>query len=116
MPTEPTIICPSCKSEIKLTESLAAPLIESTRAQYEKRMADKDAEVQRRESALREQKESLDKARAAVDEEVAKKLDEQRALIAAEEAKKARRDIGSDLDKKAKELEELNEVLRQRDL
>lgn len=29
--TEPTITCPSCKTEIKLTESLAAPLIESTR-------------------------------------------------------------------------------------
>ena len=27
--TEPTITCPSCKIEIKLTESLAAPLIES---------------------------------------------------------------------------------------
>ena len=24
---EPTIICPNCKTEIKLTESLAAPLI-----------------------------------------------------------------------------------------
>lgn len=23
--TEPTIICPNCKTEIKLTESLAAP-------------------------------------------------------------------------------------------
>ena len=29
--SEPTIVCPSCKTEIKLTESLAAPLIESTR-------------------------------------------------------------------------------------
>lgn len=29
--SEPTIICPSCKTEIKLTESHAAPLLESTR-------------------------------------------------------------------------------------
>ena len=29
--TEPTIICPNCETEIKLTESLAAPLIASTR-------------------------------------------------------------------------------------
>ena len=28
--TEPTIICPNCKTEIKLTESLAAPLIAAT--------------------------------------------------------------------------------------
>jgi len=36
---EPTIICPKCKNEIKLTESLAAPLIESTRQDYERRLA-----------------------------------------------------------------------------
>ena len=39
---EPTIICPRCKNEIKLNESLAAPLIESTRQEYEKRLAQKD--------------------------------------------------------------------------
>jgi hypothetical protein len=36
---DPTITCPNCKTEIRLTESLAAPLIESTRRQYEKRIA-----------------------------------------------------------------------------
>jgi len=41
--TEPTIICPNCKTEIKLTESLAAPLIESTRKQFEECPALKDA-------------------------------------------------------------------------
>jgi len=28
---EPTITCPKCKTEIKLTESLAAPRVESIR-------------------------------------------------------------------------------------
>ena len=28
--SEPMIVCPKCGAEIKLTESLAAPLIEST--------------------------------------------------------------------------------------
>ena len=32
MNTEPIIVCPKCKTEIKLTESLAAPLIETTSA------------------------------------------------------------------------------------
>ena len=31
---ELTITCPECKKEIKLTESLAAPLVESTRRDY----------------------------------------------------------------------------------
>ena len=43
--SEPIIICPTCKTEIKLTESLAAPLIASTRLEYEKRLAQKDADV-----------------------------------------------------------------------
>ena len=40
--TEPTIICPNCKIEIKLNESLAAPLIEATRKQYEQQLAQKE--------------------------------------------------------------------------
>lgn len=29
--TEPTIVCPNCQTEIRLTESLAAPLIAASR-------------------------------------------------------------------------------------
>lgn len=46
--TEPTIICLNCKTEIKLTESLAAPLIESMRKQFERRLTQKDSEIQQR--------------------------------------------------------------------
>lgn len=60
--SEATIICPNCKTKIKLTESLAAPLIESTRREYEKRLAQKDADVAKRDAALREREETLSKA------------------------------------------------------
>lgn len=36
---EPSIVCPGCKIEIELTESRAAPLVESTRRQYEQQIA-----------------------------------------------------------------------------
>ena len=49
---EPTVVCPQCKTEIKLTESLAAPLLESVRRDYEQRLSQKDADVTRREQAL----------------------------------------------------------------
>lgn len=39
--SEPTIICPNCKTEIKFTESLAAPLIEFRRRQYHKQLTRK---------------------------------------------------------------------------
>ncbi len=48
----PTIICPKCKHVIKLTESLAEPLIDSIRGDYEQRLVQKDVEgkVFKRES------------------------------------------------------------------
>jgi hypothetical protein len=106
--SEPIITCPNCKTEIKLTESLAAPLLESTRRQYEQKLADKDREVAAREATLRQQQASLD-------EQVADKLKIERAKIAADEAKRARALLGSDLEAKAKEVAELHEILKQRD-
>ena len=44
--------CPQCGCPIKLTESLAAPLIEATRKAYEEKLAAKDKEVAQRETAL----------------------------------------------------------------
>ena len=112
---DPTITCPQCKSEIKLTESLAAPVIESTRQQYEKQIAEKESAVARREAALRKEEAALAKARETLQEQVAEKLKAERVSIAAEEAKKARLLLSNDLDQKAKELTELQEVLKHRD-
>jgi len=88
--TEPTIICPSCKSEIKLTESLAAPLIEATRRQYEQKFAQKETEITKRETAVKQQQDALEKAQESINEQVAVKLKSERASIASQEAKKAR--------------------------
>ncbi|HKW04895.1 MAG TPA: hypothetical protein VJN71_06300, partial [Nitrososphaerales archaeon] len=68
---EPIIICPNCKTEIKLTESLAAPLLESTRHEYEKRLALKDADIARKEESLRERETAVSEARKTIDEKVA---------------------------------------------
>jgi hypothetical protein len=88
--TEPTITCPNCKTEIRLTESLAAPLIESTRRKFAEQMAEKDREIERRLKAERE-------------------------AIAADESRKAKLLVQTDLDRNAQELKDLRDVLRQRD-
>ncbi|THJ16841.1 MAG: DUF2130 domain-containing protein [Nitrospira sp. CG24B] len=114
--TEPTITCPNCKTEIKLTESLAAPLIESTRRDYEKRLALKDTDMARKEESLREREDAVSKAMRAIDDQVAEKLLVERAKIVSEESKKAKLALQSDIDQKAKELAELHDVLTQRDV
>lgn len=111
--SEPTIICPSCKTEIKLTESLAAPLIESTRRQYQQQLAQKDADVAKRDAALREREAALSKAQQTLDEQVAEKLKLERGRIASEEAKKAKLVLQSDLDQKTQALAELQDVIQQ---
>jgi hypothetical protein len=117
--TEPTIICPNCKTEIKLTESLAAPLIESTRRQFEQQLAQKDRDVAQREQVMREKEKQLADARNKLDEQVANQVEEQmkedRARIAAEEAKKARLAAATDLEQKAREVADLQEVLKSRE-
>jgi hypothetical protein len=113
--TDPTITCPSCATEIKLTESLAAPLILATREEYEAKIARKDAEVAQREHDLKVQREAVEHARATIEDQVQEKLAAGRAAVAAEEARKAKAAAAADLQSKVTELAELQELLAQRD-
>jgi hypothetical protein len=114
--TDPILTCPSCRAEIKLTESLAAPLIADTCRRFETQLAQKEAEVAAREAAIRDQREQLATARQAIDAEVAARLDQERGKIAAAEAQKAKRLVETDLEARAQEIADLNEVLKQRDV
>lgn len=113
--TEPTITCPSCSTEIKLTESLAAPLIRATREEYDAKIARKDAEMSKREAEVKEQLALLEKKQESIDEQVRQKLEQGRAAIAAEEQKKANAAAAADLKSKPKEVADLQELLVQRD-
>jgi hypothetical protein len=117
--TEPSITCPKCKNEFPLTQSLAAPLIEATRQQFERKMSEKDSEIAGREQAVRdkekriaEEKRSLD---AQVADQVADQLRAERARVVAEESKKAKLASAAELEARAQELRELQEVLKGRD-
>ena len=112
---EPTIICPKCKNEIKLTESLAAPLIESTRLDYEKRLAQKDLDVAGREKSIQEREAALSRQKDLLESQVAERVQQEREKISADEAKKAKLALSNDLNQKAKEVADLQEILKQKD-
>jgi hypothetical protein len=112
---EPIITCPNCHSEIKLTESLAAPLIEEARKGYEERFAEKDAAVAKRERAVRDQLAQIDKERRSIETEVTARLDMEHARIAGEEREKARQLSEADLRQKDQQLAQLGDVLKQRE-
>jgi hypothetical protein len=112
--TELVISCPQCKAEIKLTESLAAPLIESTRRDYDKLLAEKDAEVAKRTAALQEQETAIAKAKAEIEQTIENKIQTERAKIVADENQKAKRAAALEVDQKVKEIEDLKVALDQR--
>jgi hypothetical protein len=112
--TEPTISCPNCQAEIKLTESLAAPLVQATRRDYEQKLLACEAEFLRRETSIREQKASLEAARKSIDGEIAAKLETERTRIATEEATKARILLNATLENRTREIEELQRIIADR--
>jgi hypothetical protein len=106
-PNEPQLTCPKCKTTIKLTESLAGPMIAKTRKQFEQQLADKKSEFAKREAALRKAQTTLKKAREGIENEVAAKLEAERASIALVEAKKAKLAVSADLKLRDRDLADL---------
>jgi hypothetical protein len=117
--TEPTITCPNCHTVMRLTESLAAPLIAATRQQFEQQLREKDDDVAKREQGIREREKQLVDATRTIDDQiadqVAAQLKTERARVIDEEAKKARLASAAELEGKVRELSELNAVLKSRD-
>ena len=101
---EPIIQCPHCHAEIKLTESLAAPLLRS-----------KEQEFKRLDGELREREASLQRQRDRIEEEISGRLATERGKVADEAQRKARLAMGSELESKQRELEELGALLESRD-
>jgi hypothetical protein len=94
---EPTISCPHCHQDIKLTESLAAPLLKN-----------KEIEFKQREAELRDRESSIDRV-------LTERLAAERKKLADEEQKKARLALATELESKQREVIELGEILRARE-
>lgn len=114
--TEPAITCPNCKTEIRLTESLAAPLIETTRRQFQQQLAQKDDEIAKREQGILEKERQLTISKNKLDEQVASQVEDQlkidRARITAEESRKSKQAFANDLEQRSREIAELQSILK----
>lgn len=116
---EPIITCPNCKTPIHLTESLAAPLIEATRQQYEQKMAQMTNAVNEREQNIKEKEKQLQQTQQNISLEIEKQvtqlLQEQKTQLINETTQKAQKQSAVELEQKALELKELQAVLQERD-
>ncbi len=110
---EPTIICPKCNTEIRLTEQFAAPIVAATRAEYEQKIALKAAEAADHEKQIREREEAVRRAQETVQQQIADQLRVEKAKIASEEARKAKAEMAGEFQQKAAETAALHENLKQ---
>ena len=129
--TDPALICPRCGESIALTESLAAPLVAATRAQYEQQLATQAKVFADEKQAVTRQQETNERRAAeleaaikkqrqevaqAVEDQVAAKLATERKTIAEQESARARRQMNEELqaerDAAAEQTERIQALTR----
>jgi hypothetical protein len=87
--SDPEISCPQCQSKIRLTESLAGPILAATRADYEDRLQKQSQVLQHERAAIQGQQTKLDEARAELEKEIASRLEIERANLREQQSKLA---------------------------
>jgi hypothetical protein len=103
---DPTITCPHCKGEVRLTESLAAPLVEATRTQYEAKLRTERAAIAKAEA------EKAKLALAADLEQKAKDLADLQAVLVERDKKLAEaQQAQAEALKKQRELDDARREL-----
>jgi hypothetical protein len=112
---EPSIVCPSCLTEIKLTETLAAPLIEAAKRDSEAKLRLKEAEIGKREEAIRQLRSEAKTAQEQNEAHLNERLQAERKKLAEEEARKARAAVATDMQFQTQQLDELKKAYEERE-
>ena len=89
---QPTAACPKCGTPVPLTEALAAPLLEATRAEYENKLKVQRDDFQRQQQELGLRERAAEEARQQLERreaELKRKADEARADIGTQRAQLA---------------------------
>ncbi len=113
MTSDTTITCPKCGTDIKLTETLAAPFIESTRKRLEADAKGREDAVAVREREIAALAAKVQRDQGSINEQVATKLESERAGIAAQEGAKAKLALQSDLTTKDRLIADLTTTIRE---
>lgn len=108
---ESTVKCPECGAEIKLSETLAAPIIDAERAKIEAKFKERFATVKQREDEIEKETETLSRQKAEVDcakadieKAVANRVEKERASIAKQAGAAATKAATAELEAVRKDL------------
>lgn len=110
VPQQAEILCPKCGSPVPLTEALARPLIEATKADYERKMREQnDAVARQQEELAKREAAAAETAQWLRDEEAILKrkadeaeteLETQRARMAAEVTRRTEAEVDKRLEER----------------
>ena len=106
------ISCPSCRTEIEITEALEAQLTAQIRREMGAELKAKQAELSLAHSKLADQRQSLADEQAAFAAKVKAGIDAERAAILAEAKKSAAESLALEMKDQATQLSELQTKLR----
>lgn len=112
---DPRISCPHCNTEIKLTESLAAPLLAKTQADYEKRLKDQQNQFAARAEELLKRETEVAHAQANVEGLVSERLQKERQALIDQGAKLASSKSEFDMAQQAEQIKSLQATVKQRE-
>jgi hypothetical protein len=115
MSIDASIKCPNCGKEFKLNETLAGPIIEQTRKEYDEKIAAKDMAIEKRESEITSQKARLAAEKANLDSVLEAKLKDAKLKITEEESKRAKELLDVDIKSREKEIQNLKEIAKDRE-
>lgn len=105
---EGTITCPSCGHQFELSDALTGQIREHLRGEMQQDILAREKDLKKKLDAFRQQKETLDKERESLDDQVEKKLKLKLTDAEARAAKKAEGKFGE-------QLRELQDALKERD-
>jgi len=114
-----TITCPSCKTEIEITEVMSAQLAEKVRADVEAEMAPKRQALDAQAKNLKEQQTKVEQAQKTVDDQVRQRVEAMQEKLLEKAKKQAADDMAVELKDRDEQLSETKaklEVAQQREL
>jgi hypothetical protein len=110
--SETTITCPTCKTEIEVTEVLSEQLRLQLRREFDAEIRRKEAALTERESAITRASAEVDKAKQEVDQRVAEQLDKERSKLTDAALEKAREQVSLELRDRDAQLADISAKLK----
>jgi hypothetical protein len=109
-----TVLCPECGAEVALTESLAAPLLEASKKEFERKLAEKNKELRDQASEMERRREALSAAEEALDATIQERVKAVATGLTADAERKARALVEEEMAGQKAALEDAAKLVRSR--